>query len=220
MSDAFISGARFAEVMAPEATGAPTTGAGDVVPLSDAMLVVLSLLGLYFFVAMVELCLMASKQVNEIKAAANFGSGGDSDASKGLIETKAEEAEKAKGFMDMVEDLNKKLELSVHEVPMIAVLVFFAHVRVRNDLGFTLETGAYPEAMIMCYWLCSAVVFVKATLAFIGMCVELCLKSVETAKKIVKLTSLVLAFLAEIALFFGVGYLVVLIVTTPKYSAQ
>ena len=95
------------------------------------MLVVLSLLGLYFFVAMVELCLMASKQVNEIKAAANFGSGGDDDASKGLIETKAEEAEKAKGFMDMVEDLNKKLELSVHEVPMIAVLVFFAHVRVR-----------------------------------------------------------------------------------------
>merc|ERR1712072_96201 len=208
---AFAEGSRFAEMFA---TAPPA--AAKTVPLSDAMMVVLSLVALYFLVALIELCLDIKDNVMTIKDRLMSLN----EKSEPLMgDGKAEEQSAGEKIIQELKNMKHDLAVAVKEVPMIAILVFFAHVRVRSDLGYTIASGQYPAAMKTVYWIVAAAIFVKASFALITAMCKLCMMGWDLGMNCIDVTKMILAFLAEIGVVVGVVFLVIQIVTTPKFGA-
>merc|ERR1719487_2538482 len=68
--------------------------------------------------------------------------------------------------------VHKSIEACIQPIPMLSILILFAHYRVRTDLGFA-STDVYPKNFETCYELLVAVVAITLLVGIIEMFISL-----------------------------------------------
>lgn len=206
------------------ATNAPNNSA-KVPPLSVAMQCVIALVSLFFLGTLIEFALEVKEKSMEIvektkgPASCCGGGEGDADSSEPLKDGEGDKAFHTQAFEKMkalTHTMHQTINSSIEPVPMVAILIIFAHFRLKTDLGYT--TDNYNKDAETAYMMLTAVIAITLCIGIMEMAGAMCCtaKGCETVQAVSVLVGTVAEFAGKVILISGSIWLIILIITTPK----
>lgn len=207
--------ARFQMIGVSAKNGTATASTDGTVPLSAAMLCILMLTSLFFIGEFVEFGLIAYEKILTAKdRALRMFNGGDSSQDMYQSAELNAKSDTAKNTLtdlkDHTEMMLKSMQLALEPVPMIAILILFAHYRVRTDLGYTTYEGAedFEQAY---YWL-TGIVAANLLIGLLECMTSCCCKDSGTGNNIAMFLTIVLEILGKTVLIGAAAALIVMLV--------
>jgi len=133
---------------------------GDNAPsLSVAYQCVIFFCVLYFFVGLLKIFLRTGEALQRI----------------GGREKKSKEHWWDTAFHERVEALEADLSQAVREVPMLSIIILFAHFRTSVDLGYVGKfSSEYPTRLETAYYIAAGLVLGEVLIVVLGMCLAFC----------------------------------------------